>query len=101
MKTSFPTHFQSLLREYNLQNLDPTEPIVIQRVLQLGELKDYHRLSQHIGKQKIVDFFVSHRNSLDPRTVNFWEVLFDLPHLSPTSSLYEQVNNPFFRRSIG
>ncbi|MDR3169884.1 MAG: hypothetical protein LBU27_09440 [Candidatus Peribacteria bacterium] len=101
MKTTFPSHFQSLLREYSLQTLSPNAPIVIERVLQLGEMKDYHRLSQQIGKQVIMDFFVSHRTFFDPKTTHFWEVLFELPHLSSPPSLYEQVNRPFFRRRIG
>lgn len=102
MKPAFSPHLKSLLREYDTNALNFRDDIVIKRVLQFGEMRDYQQLKKRLGKPAVIDFFVKHRTSFDRKTVNFWETIFDLPHLSsPQPTVYEQLNKPLFRRSIG
>jgi hypothetical protein len=101
MKQQLSPHLQSLLWEYDLNALHFDDPIVIERILKFGALEDYRQLQQHIGKQALIDFFIQHRASFDHKTANFWEVLFNLPHLpSSYHTLYEQMNKPLFLRGI-
>ena len=89
MKSAFSSHLTSMLREYDTNALNFGDTIVIERVLQFGEMSDYQQLKKQIGKQTIIDFFVKHRTSFDRKTANFWEKIFNLPHLSPAPTLYE------------
>jgi cell fate (sporulation/competence/biofilm development) regulator YmcA (YheA/YmcA/DUF963 family) len=97
-----PSHLKSILREYNIDTLHFQDDIVIQRILQFGEIQDYKQLEKQIGKQAIIDCFLQQRQHFDKKTINFWEKIFHLPHLpSNATSIYEKMHHPTFRRSIG
>jgi hypothetical protein len=101
MKLSTPSHLKSILREYDTDALCFQDDIVIQRILQFGELEEYKQLKKKIGRQTIIDYFLQHRQYFDKKTINFWEKIFHLPHLPFTAtSIYEKMHNPTFRRSI-
>ena len=102
MKLPKSSHLPSLLREYDLSALQPQDDIVLERVLQFGELQDYKHLEKQVGRPFIVDFFLRHKQRFDKKTINFWEKIFHLPHSSSNyTSIYEQMHQPTFRRSIG
>jgi len=101
MKSAFSPHLKSMLREYDTNALTFHDSIVIERVLQFWEMKDYWELEKQIGKSAIINFFVNHRTMFDKKTVNFREKIFNIPPLSsPHPSIYEQINKPLLCRSI-
>jgi len=101
MGSAFSPHLTSMLREYDIHALNFSDNIVIERVLQFGEMNDYRQLKKQIGKKMIIDFFVKHRANFDRKTANFREKMFNLPHLPPSPTLYEQLHASVSRRNIG
>jgi hypothetical protein len=64
-------------------------------------MEDYQALEKHIGRQSVIDFFMRHRAIFDKKTLNFWEKIFNIPHLSCSQpSIYEKMNKPLFCRGI-
>jgi hypothetical protein len=58
-------------------NLDNSAPLIVERVLQLGQMEDWELLKTYYGLAKVLDV-AKELNSLDERTVSFLCTVFDL-----------------------
>ena len=75
-----PSDFSSYLFwdvDIDTLDLEFSAPLVIERVLQLGQLEDWGLLNLYYGNDKILEV-AKKLNSLDDLTVSFLCVLFDL-----------------------
>lgn len=75
-----PTDFSSYLFwdvDIDTLNLESSAPLVIERVLQLGQLEDWSLLNLFYGIDKILEV-AKNLNSLDDLTVSFLCSLYDL-----------------------
>lgn len=95
-----PQNLKSILREYDPQSLKFSDDIVIERILQFWDMKDYELLRKKVDKKLIIDYFKNHISHFDKKTANFRTKLFNLPDLSPKTDIYERTKKPTFRRSI-
>lgn len=69
-----------LLWEYNLDTFDWQEmrAIIVERVLELGNLSDFVAIFQLYGKRKVRDIIKNEVRHLSPKTYNFTKIHFNL-----------------------
>lgn len=69
---------------------------IIERVITRGSLEDWYVIRDYYGVEKIKQEVIMIR-SLDPVTLNFWSLMFDVPKEKFRSN--ETVKtNPYFQR---
>lgn len=94
--------FQSILWEYNINNFQIDEDIVIIRALWLWDKNYTDFLIKNIGKEKMKEVFLKNYQELDPKSVNYWAIMFDIDKstLKLTYSIYDKLNKPIFTRNF-
>jgi len=96
--------FQSILWEYKLSNLNLDDSIVVERILNLGwkELTDFWIKS--IWKERAKKLFIQNQRSLDRKSLNYWNIIFDIKEgskLDSNSTMYDKLNTAIFSRNFG
>jgi|GEM_PF-3580661 len=91
-----PKHLTKLLWEYDVVKLTKESPIVLERTLSFGDSEDI----KYVGLSNLKKYFKQKKPMIDPKSHNFWSVIFDIKNSSPPPSLYEQINNPTPTRSF-
>ncbi|SIS84656.1 DUF6922 domain-containing protein [Belliella pelovolcani] len=74
-----PSHFSSyLFWDIAVDSLDwdTSAPLIVERVLQLGQLEDWNLLKSYYGIDKILEL-AKKLNSLDDVTINFLCTIFE------------------------
>lgn len=81
MNTTF-THKinEAYFWDINIKNLDEvkTKRLIIERVANLGNLEEIKLLLNHYGKKELVKT-ICNLNYLDPKTLNFFSLVFNIP----------------------
>ncbi len=90
-----PNHLTKILWEYDIEELKKTSPIVLERVLTLWNNTDI----DYVGLSKLRDYFIEKKPLLDPKSNNFWSLIFDTPS-SQSPSSYDLINTPVFYRNF-
>lgn len=91
-----PKHLTKILWEYDIDTLEMTNPIVLERVLSFGNREDI----TYVGLIALKQFFREKKPLLDQKSHNFWSVLCDMPRTSPPPSTYDLINHPTPLRSF-
>jgi hypothetical protein len=73
--------FKNLFWDYKfddvLSNLD--NDVVIERILELGDIEDFNFLIENISKNKIIDYLKRKgERRLTKRSYNFWRIYFGI-----------------------
>ncbi len=90
------------LWEYDVNLLKYEDEIVINRCLIFWEISDYYILKSEVWEDLIKKIFIKNISSFDKKTANFWKLIFKIQHINSNNhSIYEQLNTPIFKRSIG
>ncbi len=90
-----PKHLEKILWEYDIVELRKTSPIVLERVLSLGDTGDI----SYVGLSRLHEYFIEKKPLLDPKSNSFWSLIFDVP-LSPSPTPYDLINTPVFYRNF-
>jgi hypothetical protein len=66
--------------DVDINTLDETQSkrLIIERVASLGNLKEIKLLIQHYGKEEVIKTLCN-LNYLDPKTLNFFSLIFQVP----------------------
>jgi hypothetical protein len=91
-----PDHLRKILWEYDISTLKKNDPIVLERILSYGNMEDI----RYIGLSRLGTYFDTKKPILDPKSQNFWSVIFQTSRTSPPS-LHDMINHPTSRRSFG
>lgn len=90
-----PNHLKKILWEYDIPALEKTSPVVLERVLSFWDSWDI----SYVGLTNLKKYFLEKKPLLDPKSNNFWSIIFDIP--SPQSfSQYDILNKPVFYRDF-
>lgn len=84
----------------DIDKLDYTNNLFIERILNFWEIKDYKELKKKIWEQKIKDYISKNYQNLDKKSLNFWSKILNLNIKNNNPTMYEQLNTPIFRRNF-
>ncbi len=80
--SGFPEGLRRLLWEYRTEELAPDSPIVIERVLEFGDIEEVRYLLRHVKAETIKEFIVRYAYRLSSRSLNYWRRYFEVSDAS-------------------
>lgn len=89
-----PQHLKKLLWEYDIETLDKWSDIVMERTLSFGNMEDI----KYVWLSLLKEFFKEKFPILDPKSHNFWAILFETEKSTLPPSSYDLINHPTSRR---
>lgn len=76
---ALPSFLFPLFWEYDVDKLKATDRIVIERVLDMGDLPEWRWLQRHVPEHLIRDFLErSGKKRLNPKSFTFWTNIFEM-----------------------
>lgn len=71
---------QAYFWDVNLNNIDESKSkrLIIERIINFGNLQEIRRLMDHYGKDEVTKT-ICKLNHLDPKTLNFFSLIFQIP----------------------
>jgi len=76
LKQINPTYFWDI----NIDNIDESKSkrLIIERIINLGNLQEIKQVINHYGKYEVTKT-ICNLNHLDPKTLNFFSLVFNIP----------------------